>query len=171
MNKFLLLTLFLYLIVNDSGAQVLLERQVMASGGGHASATGVILSYTIGEPAILTLTNASAILTQGFQQPAFITVGLPDPYTDLQSLNIFPNPVTDQLNISIQSSKSFEALISLFDLTGRLVMPEQLFPVMENISLLIRLDLQSLAPAAYLVRISDTKEHRTISHTRIVKTN
>lgn len=171
MKENILMILFLGCLVNHAHSQVQLERRVVASGGGHTSGAGIILSYTIGEPATLTLSGSAAILTQGFQQPGLMTVGFNEPPSTLQHLNIFPNPVYDLLNICLQSPFDFEAEVAIFDLTGRLVLPSQIFPVHENTSEIIRLDLQSLAPAAYLIRISDAQHRQPLNNTGIIKTH
>jgi len=68
MKKLLLTTICLAFATFSFSQQI--SRHVLASGGNYSTASGISLSSTIGEPMVATLTSASNVLTQGFQQPS-----------------------------------------------------------------------------------------------------
>jgi len=105
-------------------AQITLAPTVIASGGGYHEADNISLSWTLGEVAVTTLTGGSMILTQGFQQPFDIGVGIG---TEEMNWNIavYPNPVEDELRIRFGIEKPGDFLIELQDVTGRVLTQEQ----------------------------------------------
>ncbi len=63
------------LLIGTLNAQTL-SPQVIASSGGYQSNTAGSLSFTIGETNTQTLSSATHLLTQGFQQPYKLTLNL-----------------------------------------------------------------------------------------------
>ncbi len=99
-----------------------LSPQVFASAGQYATSPTLTLSYTIGEPIVTTLTDIKLILTQGFQQPEDdFTISVPEFAGQYGVINVFPNPFTDMLNISVDTDKQHELYIYMYDMTGRQV--------------------------------------------------
>jgi hypothetical protein len=79
------------------------------------------LDWTLGEPVILTLENPAVILTQGFHQPAYGLISAVD-FTDWTGrIEIFPNPVSTDLNIHIEFQESEEGVLKLIDMAGKCV--------------------------------------------------
>src|ERR1041385_1334605 len=69
---------------------------VIASGGGFAIGTGFTNSFTVGQGSIPeTYIQSGFILTQGFQQPADIGLGMA-PVNTTPSIGTFPNPTNGQ---------------------------------------------------------------------------
>ena len=66
MKKILLTTICLAFATFSFSQQI--SRHVVASGGNYSSNSGYTISSTIGESMVTTLTSASNVLTQGFQQ-------------------------------------------------------------------------------------------------------
>lgn len=116
----LLIALSLY---GAASAQIAdLSPQVFASAGQYATSPTLSLSYTIGEPIVTTLTDIKLILTQGFQQPEDdFTISVQEFANQYGVINVFPNPFTDMLNISVDTDKQHELYIYLYDMTGRQV--------------------------------------------------
>jgi len=48
-----------------------------------------------------------------------------DEYINNNTVNVYPNPVTDVLNINLEAIKSFEATISITDVTGKTIYTSQ----------------------------------------------
>ena len=51
-----------------------IERQVVGTTGNESTNGNITISSTVGEPAVLTRTDGTVILTEGFQQPYLITI-------------------------------------------------------------------------------------------------
>lgn len=84
------------------------------------------------------------------------------------SIRIGPNPVTDMLEITLQSSSTEEFVIQVCDFTGRVIREHRIMITSnEPFGEKLTLDLQSLQEAAYLLKVSDGIFLRT---QRFVKT-
>jgi hypothetical protein len=82
-----------------------LERQVIGSAGDYVTAGNISLSYTVGEAATTTLSNGNLILTQGFQQPDDVGVGIQDPVPFIGDITVYPNPTSDIINVQITTDQ------------------------------------------------------------------
>ncbi len=148
-----------------------LDRTVVASGGTFSQGTGISLSSTVGEIAASTLTAATSILTQGFQQPDGLFVGIIDGETGKLSFQAFPNPVHSELTLELNSSKNSELVITLHDMIGRIVSPPFSQSLHAGEAVRVQLDVAHLTPAMYFVRITRKNDMQTIETIRIVKSH
>jgi hypothetical protein len=100
--------------------QVDLERDVIGSAGETSTGIGVELSWTLGELAVNYSENPNLIVSEGFQQADIGSVGLEerDPFGEVK---VFPNPVMDELNYTIELPSNEEVTISLVDMNGKVV--------------------------------------------------
>jgi hypothetical protein len=133
-----------------------LDRSVVASSGTYVQVTGLSVSSTIGEAAVTTLSGASSILTQGFQQPDGLFVGIVDVNTGRVSLQAWPNPVSTDLTLEILSPDNSKVQIRCLDILGRDVLPVKTEDLRSSEPLKVNLDLRQLIPAMYFVRVSKT---------------
>ena len=91
MKKFFLTFLFL---LSYNG----LSQSVISSAGSSNSAGDYIISWTIGETAIATISSSSTTLTQGFHQPLLVDVLPTGIEKELQlEMRAFPNPTFDKV--------------------------------------------------------------------------
>lgn len=123
MKKFnIILGLFIFSAFSVAQAQSL-TPQVFASQGNLFQNSNFSVSYTIGELAAVNTLNANGfILTQGFHQPdKFSIVNFIPSIQANWSSNTFPNPVSNELNLNIQTEKPLQLNIQLVDASGRLV--------------------------------------------------
>ena len=91
MKKFFLAFLFL---LSYNG----LSQSVISSAGSSNSAGDYIISWTIGETAIATISSSSTTLTQGFHQPLLVEVLPTGIEKELQlEMRAFPNPTFDRV--------------------------------------------------------------------------
>ena len=134
---------------------------VVASAGTFASVGGNSIAYTVGEPVITTLTGGTNMITQGFHQPDHADVYAPVlPGGDLQ-IEVFPNPVTDILHISIGGAGKMPSAISIVDVLGRTLIR---ISVNEKISFMEQLiDMKKFAAGMYFVRLSDSENETMFS--------
>ncbi|MCK5137644.1 MAG: T9SS type A sorting domain-containing protein [Bacteroidales bacterium] len=105
-------------------AQITLAPTVISSGGGYAEGENISISWTLGELAVTTLTGGNMILTQGFQQPSDIGVGISSNEVNW-NISVYPNPVGDELSIRFDIDKPGDFLVEIQDVTGRLISQEQ----------------------------------------------
>ncbi len=146
-------------------------RHVVAAGGAFGQSPGISLSYTVGEVAVTTLTGASSILTQGFQQPDGLFVGIVDPVSGFVTSHAYPNPVSSQLTLELASSKNDNLIITCIDILGRTV----LAPVYQNMiageTIRLQLDVERLIPAMYFIRIMRKSDQQSLETIRIIKSH
>jgi hypothetical protein len=100
-----------------------LTPQVIASTGGFSSNNNGSLSYTVGEMTMVqTFSNNNNILTQGFQQPNDLSVGLLDVTQDeFGSFVVYPNPAVDNTWLAFQMPEAGKVTICLYDVLGQKV--------------------------------------------------
>ncbi len=97
----------------------------IVTSGGQATNNGASITYSLGQIDYkLTTSPQNGSMSQGLQQPYEISeiVGVYD--TELTSeINIYPNPVTDQIIVEIKDVETQEAglSVSVFDIQGQLV--------------------------------------------------
>lgn len=128
--------------------------QVVSSGGAFYSAGGYSLSLTIGEmTAVETYSNATAVLTQGFQQPDITGVGIAPLNETVAGFSSFPNPASDVLHLSFNAAERGELRITLYDMQGNEVMLPVVVP-METGSNLQTLELPAVATGLYEVMVT-----------------
>jgi len=94
MKKFILPLVLVQATVSILGQ----NQEVLSTAGENLSTTDAQLQYTIGEPIILTESQESVTLTQGFHQSNLIVTSISElPNFDI---SVFPNPVVDLLTIA-----------------------------------------------------------------------
>ncbi len=125
MNKrtgFLLALIFSIQILS---AQITLAPSVVSSGGGYYEGAELNIAWTIGELAVTTLEGGDMILTQGFQQPHIAAVGISQLEEPNWGVSIYPNPVSNELNVHFSIQRSGEYLLEIQDVTGRLFLQQE----------------------------------------------
>jgi hypothetical protein len=129
------------------------DLKVVSAGGGFEVVGNFSFSFTTGEAITATGTLPSGfILTQGFQQPEKIMqIGTKSPLPDGWDLKIYPNPANDELNIELKSEHINSASISIWDVSGRLVVSPQ--NILANTTATLSISL--LSSGAYLVHLED----------------
>lgn len=143
---------FLMLAAIACGAQEI-SNQVVSAAGGEFTGTDISMSWTIGETVTETFSADGIVLTQGFQQSSYTVTRIDDILSDLFKVDVYPNPVTDYLNINFTGDVS-EASLFLFDINGRLIVKKQVDEFNSVIS------MSDLPDASYVLKLvsSDGKE-------------
>ena len=132
------------------GALAQPHEVVSASGASFNNSYGYI-TYTIGECMTATLVTSGNILTQGFLQTG-LPKSWPDPVENIPDfeMSVFPNPVNDLLIVQVEMLRGLQ--YTLHDVTG--VMIERGLVLNER----TEIDVSSLAPAIYILRVFDNNE-------------
>lgn len=146
--KHLIVLLFVVFSLNIFGQQ--LSPEVIASAGDHFENGDISLSWTLGEPVIATF-EGNYILTQGFHQDLYIITAIDEIKLDNVSVDIYPNPTPNFVNIKINTEKQFNdnCLVQLFDANGRLIKEEKTI----SSNNIIQWNLQSFERSHYLLKI------------------
>lgn len=112
-----------------------IQRSVIGSAGNTTTTGTIVLSSTVGETFTSKLTSANGSIKQGFQQgnisiariantelPATIleskTLATEKMETEL-TLNIFPNPTTDFVNITTETDEQIN--LTVIDAQGKII--------------------------------------------------
>jgi hypothetical protein len=128
-------------------------QQVIASAGGYNTATGITLSWTLGETIIPSYgPTAGLILTHGFQS-VLRTVIVEENIETPVKVTVFPNPASEYLNISFAEPLDAEVNLVLFDSEGKLFKNQ----VIEAATSEIQLNFQELPSGIYFLKLTKGK--------------
>jgi hypothetical protein len=145
------------------GQTASLDRQVVASAGGEAFAAGKSFECTLGESIIATVDNGSIVLTQGFQQPEKITIGVSE-IAEASGLRIFPNPTSAELHLQFSAPSGTVFQLQVINAAGQLV---QTLPKTDD-STDSQVDCRSFAPGTYFL-LAHTTDGRPFFQVPFVK--
>jgi hypothetical protein len=140
---FLLLASFL--TMNAQG----LDRHVIASGGSTATAGGVQIDYTIGEPVVAPVSGSGLLLTQGFQQPFSYVLGSNSVFPFLA---LYPNPTQGNtiLHFALPAEGSLQVVV--YNAIGQRVLNATVHYASGESQYLIK--TAPLLPGTYFVTVS-----------------
>ena len=123
------------------------SQQVTASGGGHYESDSYQFYATIGESVIETV-NGDYILTQGFQQSKYTITGIYSYKAFDKKFSIYPNPLKDNLMISVNDDLKDYKIVVLNELGEKLTADNMQIGRTAN-----TIDFSAHKPGVYLVRI------------------
>ncbi len=110
---FTLIAIFIALSASSQNKQ-----DVIASAGGYNTAAGISISWTLGETIIPNFTTPTLILTHGFQYQVIVT-SIEENIEALVTVKVFPNPVSDNINIRFQEPLDKEVNVVLINSQGK----------------------------------------------------
>ena len=157
MKRKILLMLILIPGFSLTWGQVQLTPTVLSSAGGYNEIGDISLAWTMGELAVSTLSNTGMILTQGFQQPFLLDIGdaIDDPEFNW-SVNAYPNPVSDILNLRFNLDKTMDLQLELYDITGKKLTIKKLPSIMPGGR--ETLDFSGFREGIYILKITSEKQ-------------
>ena len=138
-------------------------QSAVSASGGESSGSGGSANYTIGQTFYSANVGTSGQIGEGVQQAYEIydVTEVQNPIALGISLSVFPNPTNDFLNLLIDGGDVSGLVCTVFDVTGKQLSVRQIES--DNTSI----DMQSLSPATYFVRI--TKEKNEVKTFKVVK--
>ena len=149
MKRYILI-LITSLFVFNAAAQ---KQEVISSAGGYYTASGITLSWTLGETIIPSYGPTNGlILTHGFQS-VLRTVIVEENLDTPVKVIVFPNPASDYLNISFAEPLDAEVNLMLIDAQGKLFKSQ----VIEAAASEIQLNFQDLPSGIYLLKLTKGK--------------
>lgn len=140
-----------------------LSPSVVANAGGEGSSATHQVAWTIGEPIITTEMNATNQLTQGFHQTQLVVSSIAKVELSF-SIEVFPNPTTSTLTLSLENDRSEDVQWSLVDVMGR----EQKTGMIQSAVSNYQLNVQDLENGIYFLNLK-TSENQTIQTHKIQK--
>lgn len=153
----------------ESAAQISTTPNVTSNCGGAGEDSGYKMEWTLAEFAVLSLGNSQYHFTQGFHQPFLVkpyvsTVGIAETPTAAATA-LWPNPASNQLNLSFAGLASPPATVKLFGLDGKLLHSHQL----NSGTTTAVIPIADLAAGSYVAVICDSRSTPMVSH-RFIKT-
>lgn len=150
MNKYLIrLVIFFSTVCLSCFSQQISRNTISVLGNSTATTNGYYVSQSVGQLSIIGFTEMfNKSIIQGYQQPPgvkFLDLSL-----EQETLQIFPIPVSDELNLLFSMSMEGICTVELFDPLGRLVVSKEciISDYKSSISLI------NLATSTYIVKIT-----------------
>jgi len=132
-------TLLILTILPFAGKSQKVYPQVTNLAGFDLTDASLVVTVSIGEPAIATFVNPDYILTQGFLQPEIIPCGE-------YKLTYYPNPTRDDITIQVQGCDNEIEAMQLIDIWGRVI--TTIKPAKNNL-----VQLGDISPGVYFIRV------------------
>jgi len=138
---------FFILVVKIVNAQSV-SPKVVAASGDYFKTGAASISYTVGEVAVVTYSVAGITVCEGFQQSFDNTSGIYLKNIDLFSVKVYPNPISDNLNIYLANNNDIlEA--DILDIQGRILMHKNI----ERFEPMVSFNFTELPSTLYLLKI------------------
>jgi len=151
--------LFAFFSITLSQAQSL-SQVVIANSGATISNASNTLGFTAGEPVIGNISNG-IYLGQGFWlgATAELTLSAEDFSLEVET-SVYPNPVTDYLNLKFNEMAGQDFDVHLYDMNGKQILRKELM----NSSANETIDFQSYSNGMYMLNIVQraTNKSKTI---------
>ncbi len=146
MNRFIF-TYFILWLLSPIFIAELKSQEVIAPAGNYYQNNITSISWTLGEGITSTHSSEGITITQGFHQGDLqISTFVVNPALNF-SIEVYPNPTSDLLWVSITPNSPNKIHYRLFDTEGRLIQTGRLI----NSSQSIRFG--GLAPGTYILRV------------------
>jgi len=138
-------------------------QSAVSTSGGESSGSGGSASYTIGQTFYSANEETSGQISEGVQQAYEIydVTEVQNPISANISLSAFPNPTSDFLTLRIDGDYIEGLDCTMYDISGKEIMQQQIGSSETSI------DMQSLPPATYFVRV--TKGKNEVKTFKVVK--
>jgi hypothetical protein len=162
MKKIIILTVVIFAFTNIFGQSI--SPELVSSAGDNFETDSYQLSWSIGEVVTDTWTEGGTTITQGFHQNTYELIAIEDLTGADLRIDVFPNPSSDLLNISIENlieSNEFFS-IKLNDLQGRNFIMKQISDSNTEI------DMSDFASGVYLLNVYNST-NQSIKLFKIVK--
>lgn len=158
MKRTTYIVLMAVLSVGFSYAQSL-SQTVIGNSGASISGVSNSLDFTAGEAVIGDITSGNN-LGQGFWYgvTAELALGTEDFTLEVQT-TVYPNPVTDYLNLSFNEMVGEDFEIMLYDINGKLILQKELLSTSENETL----SFTSYSSGMYVLNIIQSATNKSKS--------
>lgn len=145
---------FLMLLIGLNSYAQDISPQVVATAGTTYEGTSFLLDWTLGEVAITTIQNDDVQVTQGFHQPYYTITSTRDLHEEIGQVKVYPNPVSNWLEIELLFQQEQEVLLQLFSGQGQLIWTQSL----KGQQLSDRKNLEALPAGLYYLHIKEQQQ-------------
>lgn len=128
-----------------------IQRSTSFSATGKYSNTGTLqIESNIGELMADTYNNSQYIFTQGFVQPESPLTTTTEQINPIQNGNVFPNPVSDKLNVQFELINPSDIKIEVYDIMGKVQIINISYDTNKKN---IEINFEQVSPGIYFVKI------------------
>ena len=115
--------LFAFFVFVSSNAQELFKQTILSQGTSSNLESGLTITQSIGQESVIgNFSNGNVKIIQGFQQPFWARL-ISNSFSIIPiEITHFPNPITDNLNLSFYNYDMGELVLSIYDYSGRILM-------------------------------------------------
>lgn len=154
--KILLLAFIVLSWSKSANAQLVLNKSVIANGGASYSSPGLSADWTVGQTVINQYTSSGLTITEGFH-PLAVDAATPPvngiaAVKNIVSVNAYPNPTSNTLNITVVQNQPGAITIQILDGTGRIVKSSITLPARQSVN--TEIDMSTLSPGIYMFMIN-----------------
>ena len=162
--KKIYIVIILLSVCRMANAQTL-SPQAISSGGNFGTSSSGTLSYTIGQPSVVTTaTSANVILTQGFQQVDNPSTGISQVTANvLNNMLLYPNPAANTIKLKYNFSKAGNLQAIIYNAVGQQINTMQNIACAANTESVSSFNTQALAAANYILYLKYTDENDLIT--------
>jgi hypothetical protein len=146
-----------------TGITELQAQETIPASGGDANGDGGSVSYTVGQLVYTSITGTENSMEQGVQQPYEISViiGIDEGNVDYIEFNVYPNPVTDYLQLKVSEGRFENLSYQLYRSDGKLLQNKEIRSEETSVS------MKDLTPGAYILKL--TENRKDIKTFKIIK--
>ena len=147
------------LILLGFGLTGLYAQESINVMGGNASGSGGSASFTVGQVFYQAHIGTKGSIAEGIQQPyeIYIVTAIEEAEGIELFVTVYPNPVENILQLRVETSRFNDLSFQLYSMNGRLIESGAI------LSELFKINMHSLNPAVYFLKIQDSsqKEYKT----------
>ena len=154
------LTALFLVIIGLTGLQA---QQAVTSAGGDATGSGGTASYSVGQIAYTSISNANGSVNQGMQQPyEFFTNGIDENKFISLKMTVYPNPTKASVFLRIDNQELQNYSFQLYDMSGNLISSQKISYTETSIP------MENLSAATYFLKVTDN--NNVLKTFKIIKT-
>ncbi len=134
-----------------TGITELQAQETIPAAGSDAYGNGGSTSYTVGQLAYTSITGTENSMEQGVQQPYEISViiGIDEGNVDYIEFNVYPNPVTDYLQLKVSEGRFENLSYQLYRSDGKLLQNKEIQSKETSVS------MKDLTPGTYILKLAE----------------
>lgn len=134
-------------------------QETIPATGGKGSGTGGTVTYTVGQLFYHNHHSETGMVAEGVQQPyeIYIVTAIEEAEGIELFVKVYPNPVESILQLKVETSRFKDLSFQLYNMNGMLIESGAI------LSELTKINMHSLNPAVYFLKIQDStqKEYKT----------
>lgn len=140
-------------------------QNVLSPSGGSYAGNGLILDFSIGEWTVLNMENSNGQVGNVILNEYYVTVDVEEHTNEDLGINIFPNPVSEWVNLKLDNRTTLKPVAySLLSTEGKLLQ-KGLWP--DNTSE-IKIGLGNLVAQSYILQVLG-KNNQILNSYKIIK--